>query len=125
MLRAQRPFAAWIAALAVLLAALVPTVSHALSSARGLGWIEVCSAQGALWLRADGKDAKDAPAAPHLIEHCPYCSLHAPVLGMPPAPQALALAPVAGEMVLPASHGVAPAQAAWASAQPRAPPRFS
>lgn len=134
--RPQRHAAVWIALLAVLLAALAPSVSQALGFARGAGpsWVEVCSAEGAKWVPADagaGASADDAsaddgtshgPAAAHWMEHCPWCSLHQPALAVPPAPAALPLVNGLTE-ALPRAFLQAPRTLhAWASAQPRAPP---
>ena len=123
--RAHRRLTSWIAALAILLASLAPALSHALASATGTNWVEICTTQGSKWIQAGDDGTEGSPASAHTLEHCPYCSLHAPTLGLPPAP------PV-GQLPLRLSHEVplaflfAPRTLhAWLSAQPRAPPLFS
>ena len=121
--RAQRRLPAWIAVLAVLLASLAPTVSHALGW--GASLTEVCTAQGSQWVQDGAGPSKNAPGAAHLLGHCPYCSLHAQALGMPPVAGAPSLpAALAGERpsALPQAPGT---PHAWVSARPRAPPLSS
>lgn len=116
--RAHRRLASWIAALAVLVAALAPALSHAMGS----GWVEVCTVQGSKWVQVDdGGDAgQTAPA--HAFEHCPYCSLHVPALAVPPVSRQLPLV-LAPTDEFPLAFLAAPRTLhAWVSAQPRAPP---
>ena len=111
--------------LAILLASLAPSVSQALGLAKGGSWIEVCTAQGSKWLQGDWDGSGGAPASGHVLDHCPYCSLHAPVLGMPPAPGLVAPVPLPGHD-RPLAFLAAPRTLhAWVSALPRAPPLFS
>lgn len=121
-LRAHRRITSWIAALAVLLAALAPAVSHALGSRLGASWVEVCTLAGSKWVQP-GEDS--APAGAQVVEHCPYCTLHSPAIGMPPAPPADVPVLVAGPFVPPAFLAAPRTLHAWASAQPRAPPVLS
>jgi len=82
----------------MLFAAVAPTVSHALVADTGVqGWAEVCTSQGARWVRVDAAgvtpDAASVPAPADTLathfESCPYCvgSQH----GMAPPPALLAL----------------------------------
>jgi hypothetical protein len=119
----------WTALLAVFGLALVPTLSHALSHAQGgtNALAEICTPQGMQVVGA-AKAALDANAplieTSHL-EHCPYCAQGAGALGMPAAPLAALVAPMAG-VERPALFLHAPRTLfAWAAAQARAPPRFS
>ncbi len=120
-LRAHRRIASWIAAFAVLLAALAPALSHAMGS----GWVEVCTVQGSKWVQVDaGGDAGQTDPA-HAFEHCPYCSLHVPALAVPPVPPQppLVLAPTDE---FPLAFLAAPRTLhAWVNAQSRAPPFVS
>lgn len=111
--------------LAILLASLAPTLSHALASGSGSNWIEVCTIQGSKWVAADEDGSERAPASAHTFDHCPYCSLHAPTLGLPPV-AGLILLPPHRAHELPTAFLAAPRTLhAWVSAQPRAPPLFS
>jgi hypothetical protein len=123
--RAHRRLTSWIAVLTILLVTLAPSVSQALGFTKGASWIEVCSTQGSKWVQNDSGDSDSPTAAKQLLEHCPYCSIHAPMLGMPPSPAAVLLQrePRNG---LPAAFLAAPRTLlAWVSAQPRAPPALS
>ena len=123
--RTHRRLTSWIAAFAILLASLAPALSHAVASATGSSWIEVCTAQGSKWIQADDDGTERAPASGHVLDHCPYCSLHAPTVGLPPAAHA-ALLPSGLSHVVPLAYLYAPRTLhAWVSAQPRAPPLFS
>lgn len=127
-LRAHRRVATWVAALAVLMAALAPALSHALGSRLGAGWVEICTIAGSKWVQPsdDGAPAvPEAPATAHALEHCPFCTLHTPAIGLPPPPAAVLPAIDAAHSV-PLAFLAAPRTLhAWASAQPRAPPSHS
>lgn len=75
--RASRVLTSWIAVVAILMAALAPSISSALGAGNGASWLEVCSSVGAKWVQPDGSTSEQAPASGnvHLFEHCPYCSL--------------------------------------------------
>ena len=119
----------WLALVAMLALALLPTVSHALAFARGgAAWAEVCTPQGMRLVSVDAAQAVDtgAPvqAAGHL-EHCPLCALGADLPALPPAPLAALPQPL-GVAPMPALFLHAPRTLfAWRSAQPRGPPSFS
>ncbi|MGC4075918.1 MAG: DUF2946 domain-containing protein [Rubrivivax sp.] len=122
--RGRHPFALWIAALVILMASLAPSVSQALGFARSAAAVEICTAHGAVWVDADtGDETGGAVSVGHLFEHCPFCSLHAPAMGLPPAPLALPGAPAGAEPLPRAFLAAARTPHAWVTAQPRAPPR--
>jgi len=123
-----RRIAAWLATFAILLAALSPTVSHAMAAVRGgASWVEVCTASGPALVKVAGEQAPTAPAksgnTPDLthFDHCPFCFTHAGTAGLPPAAAAL---PVAlGAHAVPELFLRAPRPLfAWVAGQPRAPP---
>lgn len=65
------------AGLAILMAALGPTISQGLRGDSVAGWAEVCSAQVGRAIKIDGAGGPvPAPDPGHSFEHCPYCSLH-------------------------------------------------
>lgn len=112
--RALRPFASWIALLALLAVTFMPTITHALSARDG---VDICSADSS---------RGSAPADPHhALEHCPYCALHAD-LAAPPMPAAAAAPAMAAFRELPPAFLQAPrATGVWSTSQPRAPPRLA
>lgn len=122
--RRHRSLTAWIALVAMLGFALMPTLARALSFAQGgSGWSEICTPQGMQWVSPDGERQDRAPdgATSHL-DHCHFCQLATD--GAAPLPAA------APAVVLPLAAAEPPRlflQAArtlhaWRSAQPRAPP---
>lgn len=125
--RSRRHFtaAAWLGLLAVLLATLAPTLSHALGTPAA-AWGEVCRADTG---RAAASNAPVSPqvpepwpAAQHALEHCPFCAQPPFVLALPPA--RVAFAPAAARH--PAPPAAAPDRAAAAALRPptaRGPPR--
>jgi hypothetical protein len=124
--RTLRPLV-WLALMAVLAMALLPTVTHALALQRGgSAWVEVCTPQG---MRLVAVDAGDTPAplqaAAHL-EHCPLCALQGVDAGAPPpAPAGMVFLPP-GRSGPPPLFLLAPTTLhAWRSAQPRGPPAIS
>jgi hypothetical protein len=115
------------AVLAILMASLAPSISHALGSSGGASAMEVCTSVGAKWVKPDGSSTDQAPASnnAHVFEHCPYCSLHTNDLAIPIA-AVIAASPSSGSALLPTAFLAAPRTLyAWVSAQPRAPPQFS
>lgn len=120
----HRRFAAWLALLAVLWGALVPTLAQAAVSASSRqGWVEVCSASGVLWVRVDG-GAASPTGQPGTMEdasaHCPWCPMQG-AAGLPPE---LALAvPVGAPGPVPTAVFTSARPAAvWSPSQSRAPP---
>ena len=69
----HRKFVHWIAALAILLGALAPAVSQALSLANsGQGFVvEICSSNGNKMTQVIGDD--ETSSSPAMGSHCPYC----------------------------------------------------
>lgn len=118
----------WVACCVILLGGLAPTLSPAFAADVPDGWIEICSVTGSKLVRVDAGDALSPGAADpgdsraHALEHCPYCSTHTTVPGLPPtAPAGLILD--AQEHRVPALFLAAPRTLfAWAIAQSRAPP---
>jgi hypothetical protein len=119
----------WIALCAILLAALAPSISHAVAAAKGIpnGWTEICSVGGAKLIKLDGSVSDDsAPSEkiPH-IEHCPFCRHHANGFALPSSADFLMPA-LEKSRILPALFYQASRPLyAWSVAQPRAPPRIS
>jgi hypothetical protein len=115
----------WIACLAMLLAALAPAVSHALSSVEHAGnAVEVCTMAGmqVVLLDADGGKIKPPLHKSMGMADCPYCASHANAIGLPTA-SAPILARLSPVVLAPSLfyHAARPLYA-WAPAQSRAPP---
>lgn len=124
--RSARQLIAWIACFAILMSTLAPVISQALRADPATPWTEVCTPLGAKLVRIDdatpGSPTQKLPGG-HPLQHCPYCTLHA--MGLPPAPASPLQLPVLS-FGLPELFYAAPAPLhAWATAQPRAPPRLS
>jgi Protein of unknown function (DUF2946) len=120
----SRRFAAWVAAVAIVLSALAPAISNALQDPSAESWTQICSTRGARWIAASADPAQGAPAPAHVAEHSPCCLLQGSAAAPPPSLLLMALLAVhfeaprlflAGQRTL---H-------AWLAAQPRGPPRLS
>lgn len=77
---------AWIATLAVCFGALAPTLSQAALKAHGEGaghWVQICSASGITWVRADAADA--GGEHPGATFTCPWGVITGGAAGLPPA----------------------------------------
>jgi hypothetical protein len=117
--------------LAVVMSALAPTLAHAWVAAADDGqWIEVCSASGMVWLKTDGGDTDghdgadpDEPMA-DMGKHCPWCSAHGSVAGLPPDLASMNLMP-AGQLFLAARSDLDLHAQTQRSTQARAPPTAS
>ena len=110
---------------AVLMASLAPVLSHAFSADPPVGWAEICSSAGVQRVPLGGDDngAPKAPSGAHLLEHCPYCSLHVDSFGLPPGTSPVVQHPLGLLALLPPAWWHAPrTPAVWVRAQPRAPP---
>ncbi len=117
---------AWIACLAMLAAALMPSLAHARKAALGLpaGLFEICSAAGLRSLAIpDNGDSQ--PSQVSQTADCPFCLPHCQIgNALPPAPPALPLT-VARHEVPPLYLRAPRPLFAWAAAGCRDPPRFA
>lgn len=120
VLRPHRRFATWLTLVALVLATLAPGIARALTFAQGelAPWGQICTTS------ADGSHGSGLATEPtlHLLDHCPFCSLHSDDLGLPPAPAASADAPALSHAVPRLFLLSARPLFAWAPAQARAPP---
>lgn len=127
--RARRP-AFWLALIAALAMACLPTLVRALAaSSDAPRWVQLCTSQGMRLVALDMDADPSAPAsqapATGALDHCPGCLQHAPALGMPPAAFDIArLAARGAEPPLLFLHGPRTLHA-WRSAHPRGPPILS
>lgn len=85
----------------LLLSALAPAISRALDHGKPLterGWVEVCSAHGLSWVRADDSGNRTEPADGDVLKHldsCAYCALATDRGTPPPSFDGWGLAPPA------------------------------
>jgi hypothetical protein len=110
----------WLALVAMLALALLPTVSHALARS-GSGFAEVCTPQGMKVVALADGEQQPSSAAMHL-EHCPYCAVAGTAAALPPAPLVLPLPPAEAALQPPLFLQAPSTLFAWAAAQPRGPP---
>lgn len=115
---------AWIAALAILLGALAPTVSRWLSTASplNLALLEVCTTRTGGPSTIVLKSTGEQPADHATLDHCPLCLVHSDDAGLPPPAHAVAL--ITGLTDAPPAlflQGHSPLPV-WAAALARAPP---
>jgi len=123
-----RKLITWIACAAILMGSVAPVLAHALQRSQGGGLIEICTALGSQWVQVDPVgQAGSEPQTPidHARKHCPLCSSHLTALGMPPAVGSPLLVPALRFGLPELFLSAARTPFAWATAQPRAPPRFS
>lgn len=112
------------AALAILLAALAPTVSRWLATAHPapLAMMEVCVSRAGAPSMLVLKPTSNQPSHALTMDQCPLCTMQADQAGLPPtywaAPLAMGLSDTAPSLFLRAPH---PLQV-WAAALARAPP---
>lgn len=114
----------WIATLAVLMASLAPAISHAIGAQSPTSWAEICTSAGdkLVTLEHGSVGKHSLPGSMHLLDHCPYCSLHADAFPVPPAVPALADPILLGDLLPLAFLHAARTLDVWSSAQARAPP---
>jgi len=115
--------------LAMVLSALAPTLAQAVvASSGGAQWVEVCSASGMVWVKADaGVDAEDPQSSGHSALQanaamaCVWCSVHGGAAGLPPS-VGVSEPQLRQAERLPAFFYAAALAGVWAVAQARAPP---
>lgn len=124
--KARARWVLWIACCAILLAALAPTLSRALTVAQGMAvpGLEICSVAGGMNMVPLKLSTGDSAPAKNAMQmgDCPCCSMHAATLDLPP----VALAPATGALItglLPLLfyQSITPLFA-WTPLQPRGPP---
>lgn len=120
----------WFACFAILMAALAPSISHALAATNGSGtsWVEICSTTGIKAIKVVESTAPgdEFPAETMLhFADCPYCLLHADVPALPHL-VSVALPLNADASAFPFLFYQSPRPLfMWAAAQSRAPPSAS
>ena len=112
----------WFACLAILLNALLPSLSHAFSVPQSRAAIEICSSSGAVYTQADLAPSSGTDSRPQHIEHCLYCMHHAGGLALPPPPAPLVAVLKGHDLYPPLFYQALPPQFAWTAARPRGPP---
>jgi hypothetical protein len=116
----RKQWSLWFACLALLLNALLPSLSHAFAASQGNAAVEICSASGAVYTQADL--APPSGPEPQHLEHCLYCMHHAGNLALPP-PLPVLVAVITGHDLYPPLFYQSPQpQFAWRGARPRGPP---
>lgn len=117
---------AWIVTFTILLAALLPTLSHFVLPKDSAAWAEVCTATGAKFVRVDaGAEPGDPAGTPKALMECPYCAIHHGTPLLPPAQVAWA-PPGALKFEHPRLFLEAPRPLfSWAPLQARAPPALA
>lgn len=104
--------------MAILFAALMPSLSHAMQSPRDLALGEICTTSAA---KLKGGTAPQTDPAHHL-QHCPFCSVHdSSLVFLPPASPVPMLLPLPAQRPPLFFQSPRPLQA-WLSARSRAPP---
>ena len=116
----------WIACIAILLAALAPTVSRALTVASGLAVpsLEICSVAGGMTMLPStlSTDAPDNSKGGMRMGDCPCCSMHAATLDIPPTTLVLASGEILTGLLPLLFYQSATPLFAWTPVQPRGPP---
>jgi hypothetical protein len=130
MSQRTRRFAAWIACFSILLAALAPSVSHALATGSRVGslWSEICSATSPKLIKTDDGKTSNSSSSSEIgmyFDDCPYCCTHAGSSGLPPSPT-FTFPFVRAALLHPSLFYQSPRPLfVWATAQSRAPPALS
>ena len=117
----HRKLVHWIAALAILLGALAPAVSQALSLANsGQGFVvEICSSNGSKMTQVIGDE--ETSSSPAMGSHCPYCVVQ-PIYLLPSISAFEFVAPQGYVAQSPSSYQAPQIISAWVKLPSRAPP---
>lgn len=111
--------------LAILFAALAPSVSHALAASHpdhaAFPAMQICSVGGMTGAASQPADSGMDPAK-HAFEHCPYCATHAGTFALLPG-AAVHIALIEGHDRYPPLFYRAPQPLfSWSAGKPRGPP---
>lgn len=114
---------------AVLLGALLPTLSHASARwASPSGWVEICTSTGMVWVHTQsGEQAETVPDGSPVsgMAGCTWCLLHGGAGGVPAA-ASVAHPDAVDSAALPLPSLTGPlAPPIWPSALTRAPPQLT
>ncbi|MFY8116566.1 MAG: DUF2946 domain-containing protein [Roseateles sp.] len=127
--RGLRKRLVWLVSCTMLLAALVPALSHLLLPRDAGVWTEICTLSGAKFVRLDlgssnsTDEGGSSPDGTSSMERCPVCPLHQSGTALPPATLLHWLPDSRLAHALPLLFLSAPRPLfAWAPAQARAPP---
>jgi len=121
---AHRAFAAWLAALAMLLFALAPSVTRVLASADAASWVSVCTIDGLVQVQLLESGERIPNPAEHVAQaDCPYCALQGHAQVLPSSLPRPALPAVQSGTLPPSDAVVHWGATPWPPAQARAPPR--
>lgn len=125
--RVSRAFASWMAMVAILMAALAPTLSQAWAAQSGSPLLEICTANGTKWIQqSDGTTAPtQTPGEGPLSKHCPYCLSQAQAPAIPVSPLSMALLPTLPALLPTAFLQTPRPLFTWLPVQSRAPPLAS
>ncbi len=121
MSRTLRQTTGWLAALAILWAAMVPFLTHAWAAGSGSSWVEVCGTQGSKWVKVEAQDGDDQPSWLQMLAHCDHYLNQLPSLSTWPV-SAWSLEPQGLRAGSTGFRSWQAASFAWTVAQPRAPP---
>ena len=120
-----RRFAAWIACIAMLFAALAPSISQAMSALPGDTFTEICSTSGSKFVKVTASTDDASHQSKHNVvhvEHCPLCATHAGTFALPPS-AGFIIPLIETQETHPLLFFQAPHPLAiWTAAQSRAPP---
>ena len=117
---------AWLVSFTILLAAMLPSLSHALLVHQGATFAEICSATGAKLVVIDtagnADTSRDSSSLMSSSMNCPYCAIHHGAPDLPPATMQWT-PPDALKFEHPQLFFAAPRPLfAWAPARARGPP---
>ena len=121
--RHHRNIIGLIAALAIVLNSVMPTLSHLLTSSHfnSTFLVEVCTATGSKWVADERQPPRKDPGS-GIVPMCPYCIAHAAVVGLGPG-NSLSLLALNLSYNFPTLFYQSPYPLyAWVSSSPRGPP---
>jgi Protein of unknown function (DUF2946) len=124
----RRHLTSWLVCLAMMLSALAPTVSHALSRSMGksVPWVEICTSMGIRMVQLESSEKDSLPTSSSKknthFDHCPFCL--SPGQGVAILQSADLAWPVPARLLEAPSRSLsAPRQVfVWESARARGPP---
>jgi hypothetical protein len=113
------------ACLAILMAALAPTLTHAFRNERDDALASICSASATRGAGVPSGSSDQGSGSTHAGDACGYCSLHIPGGWIPTVASTAPVARLPAFEVPYFTVAAPPAEPAWQAPQSRAPPRLA
>ena len=109
--------------LAILFAAIAPTISQLTAGSSSTNLVEICTVNGYKWIKVAELDrSKGAISTSHEVGHCAFCIIHDDSYALIGSPSSIVAHDVGRDTYPPLFYTAPFPLHTWTAAHPRAPP---